>query len=498
MSYLTNGDQLYLKLGQRHNGGFHYATQWYFGFDPLPYQYAVHHTKQKNITLLAGIASGKTAMETASAAFDCMSIPYFRCLSTSVTAKQAELGFAMLQQWIEGNPKVERHIHDISLRPWPIVKFKNFSEWEFRTAGQNAKFIRGHEYDRILYDEAGLDYLGESVKTLRGRLRGTRPNGTKRMARMDVFTSPTDAPWLIERFNRGWKEHELFDQLYYLSFRIRTRMNTFLTEEQIALMEAEYSDDIIDVEMNGMFPDFGRAFLPRKQIISCTDMSLNDTVTLAMHPEDPKDVPKRGYNIVEHPRHGILKWERPVVPTGKYVMAGDPGTDNPPKNNAGVVTVFDVATNPARMVYFDWVSGNGSYMPFLSSFKYAMRKYKPSIKYLDTTGTQKAIDELAFEQMDMEVDPCNFTRDKDAALNSLSLGITNHEIAFPMIKGLDRQLSAYTKEDDRNKSFPKDITMTMAMAALAIRYASDNQEIHNSGKPNYSPSRRARGRRRRR
>jgi hypothetical protein len=498
MTYLTSGDQLYLNLAQRHKGGFHYATKWYINLTPLPYQYAVHHLTQKNSTLLAGIASGKTAGMTASALIDCISTPYFRCLSTSVTAKQAEIGFSMVQMWCDANPRLERHILDTSLRPWPIIKFKNYSEWEFRTAGQNAKFIRGYEYDRILYDEAGLDYIGESVKTLRGRLRGVRPDGTKRLSRMDVFTSPTDAPWLIERFYRGWKEHETYDPRYYLSFRIETRMNTYLTEEQIALMEAEYSDDIIDVEMRGMFPDFGHAFLPRKQIIACTNQALNDKVTLALHPEDPKENPKRGYRVDEHPRHGVTHWEFPSIPQHNYVMAGDPGTDNPPKNNAGVVMVFDVTKIPYEMAYFDWVHGNGSYMPFLESFKYALQKYRPKIKFLDTTGTQKGISELAFEQVNIEVDPCNFTRDKESALNSLSISITGQELSFPLIKGIDKQLSSYTKERDRDNGFPKDITMVMAMIALATRFVQTD-EIKNSAKPNYMPTRKTRyGRRRRR
>ena len=41
-----------------------------------------------------------------------------------------------------------------------MIKFKNFSEWEFRTAGLDARFIRGFEYDRINFDESGLDMVG--------------------------------------------------------------------------------------------------------------------------------------------------------------------------------------------------------------------------------------------------------------------------------------------------------------------------------------------------
>jgi hypothetical protein len=147
-----------------------------------------------NTSFVAGIATGKTNVVAACYLIDCISIPYFRALNTSITARRAELAFDMVMAWVEGNERLEHLIEKISLRPFPIIIFKNISEYEFRTAGTDARYIRGSEYDRIIYDEAGLDYNDISVKVLRGRLRGMRPSKEARMARMDVTTSPTDAP----------------------------------------------------------------------------------------------------------------------------------------------------------------------------------------------------------------------------------------------------------------------------------------------------------------
>ena len=94
---------------------------------------------------------------------DCLTIPNFRALNTSVTAKQAELPFEMVQPWLE-DEKLKHLVEDVSLRPYPTIKFKNGSFWIFRTAGKDGRFIRGMEFDRINYDEAGLDYGGETVK----------------------------------------------------------------------------------------------------------------------------------------------------------------------------------------------------------------------------------------------------------------------------------------------------------------------------------------------
>jgi len=228
--------------------------------EPLWYQFLFHQTTQPytvvipNVTFIAGIATGKTTAVAASYMIDCLSTPYFRALNTSVTAKQAELPFEMIQGWIESNPKLEHLIDNVQLRPYPTIFFKNRSEWIFRTAGKDARFIRGLEFDRIKLRRGGSDMNGEAIKVLRGRLRGNRPDGRTRMVRLDVTTSPTAAPWLEERFNRGWKENPDFDQDNFLSLRVSTYMNTRLTAQMIQLMEAEYSDDMIDVELKGMFP----------------------------------------------------------------------------------------------------------------------------------------------------------------------------------------------------------------------------------------------------
>lgn len=470
MSVLTDADKQYLYLARREVGGFHIATDWYFrGFIPLPYQYAYHHVPVANVTFLAGIAAGKTISSAASLCIDCISIPYFKALSTSVTAKQAELPFDFLTSWYESNPKLEHLIYDIKLRPWPIVYFQNFSEWEFRTAGADARFIRGHEYDRIVYDEAGLDGLGETAKVLRGRLRGRRPDGTIRMSRLDAITSPTDAQWLKERYYRGIKTHDTAQLDKYASLKIRTRDNTMLTEEQIGLMEAEYTPEMIAVEMDANFPDYGMSMFPTRHVTACTSQEIADNIYISMNPEE--GAPKAGYGWEEHPRYGVVRYEMPYDPRGVYVMAGDPGLDDPPRRNASVVCVARTDVTPNVVVYFDWVFSRGTYKPFLSSYKYAINKYRPAFKALDTTSTQKGLQELGFSDAGIETQGINFQRDKEAALNSLSLMISNHEIAWAPVRGIQRQVGSYTREND--KKIAQDIVMGLAMLALGCRYAPE-------------------------
>jgi hypothetical protein len=449
---LSSDERNLLEMAKRNVGGFHLATRWYFrGWDPLPYQYVWHHVPVGNTTVVAGVASGKTTMTAASYTIDCLTYPGFRALNASVTAKQAELAFTMVNGWMEENTRFEKHVKDIGLRPYPVIKFHNGSEFTFRTAGQGAQFIRGFEYDRINYDEPQLDPTDEAVRTLRGRLRGRRPDGSARMARLDCTGTPSYAVWLRERFEKGMRgsEYATPETLkYYWSLRISTYDNTRLTPEQIKLMEADYPPDLIEVELKGMWPDYGLSMFPIRHILACVDAQMNDEIDVALHPE--KGNPEAGYEMIEWPRVGEIKMEFPMDPRRVYIIAGDPGVDSPPKRNAGVVMVADITEPPMKkLVYFHWVPGQGSYHPFMNSYKYAVAKYRPVMRGIDATGPQKALDELGFQDFGLILDNLNFGALKEGMLNSLLVDITSHTWTMPRIQGVIQQLSTYRREDDK-------------------------------------------------
>jgi hypothetical protein len=486
---LSRADELMLVAARRESGGFHLASRWYLrGFEPLPYQYLWHHVPVKNTTLVAGVGTGKTTIVTASYAMDCLSLPGFKALNASVTANQAELAFQMFDQWRDGNPRLDKFVKDIVLRPYPIVEFTNGSSYQFRTAGQGARFIRGHEYDRANYDEAGLDLDGEAIRVLRGRLRGRRPDGSERMARLDVTGTPTASPWLMARYDRGeigGERNNPEDLKNYFSMRVATWDNTYLTEEQVELMKAEYPADLIDIEMGGNFPDYGLSMFPIGHLHACVDASMNDDMDEATHPEDDKLI-KPGWIQEEWPRVGCVHFEMPATQSGLYVIAGDPGTDSPPKRNAACIIVADVSERPWKIVYFHWIAGKGSYKPFLNSFKEAMSKYNPTLKGIDATGPQKALDELGFEQFGLVVDPLSFGQLKDAMLNSLLMTVTEHSMRSPLIQGLMAQMSTYKREmDTPTNAIPQDIVMTLAMLSYLIRFmnVAEKNDRHSGTRP---------------
>ena len=111
--------------------------------------------------------------------------------------------------------------------------------------------------------------------------------------------------------------------------------------------------------------------------------------------------------------------EFPIDPRGVYIVAGDPGVDGPPKRNCRRCDGGRCHGAPQKqLVYFHWVPGNGSYHPFMQSYKYAVQKYRPVMRGIDATGPQKALDELGFQDFGLVLDNLNFGALKDAMLNA--------------------------------------------------------------------------------
>jgi hypothetical protein len=507
MGYLTAGDKQMLPIALRENRCFHIACGWYFrGWQPLPYQYAIHQAVSPNLTEIWGVGAGKTVLETASMAIDCITTPWFRALTTSITAKQAELSYDVFMQWMQGNPHLEHLVIDMRKKPWPWVQFYNYAEWEWRTSGfgeQGAKLIRGDEFDRILRDEAGFDPVDDCIKVLRTRLRGKRPDGTPRMGRLDVVSTPTDVLWLRQRFERGIPGHHTFvlseNKIpMYLSSQVTTYQNTHLSKQDIEAMEAELSDEEIEVEMLGNWPTYGLARFPATHVRACIDYNLLNTAYEKIRPESGN--PAAGWDIQEHARHGVIKWEMPYTPDGIYIMAGDPGSGNFPERGSAPIGVLDISHNPWTLVYFEWVSGTGSITPFLERYDYARRKYRPMHKVLDTTGDQKWMQEIAFYRQSIETDGINFGADKKAMINVLQDTITSHDFRMPYIRGIERQLTSYDPDLDTKKNkIPQDIVMMMAMLMFVAQSATANQmtkETHDQY--NYNRHNRASYSRRRR
>jgi hypothetical protein len=485
MPILTNDDRQMFSLCLA--GRYDLFTQYYFnGWKPLANQYAEHYAPQPNVTLLGGVGSGKTAGKGKSFMAKAMTQPYYLGLNTSISAFQSKLMYEQLVPLIENSDLVKRFIADVKSRPYPLIETIFGSKIAFMTAGVEAQLIRGSEWDEINGDEFGYEKSEATIHALRGRLRGTRPNGIPRLARLTITTTPTEVPWLRQRFDAGWKGsgHPDYNRRRYLSLRSTLFDNTYIPAWQREEIMAGYTEEMIQQEIMAEFPDWGNTEFASRFIDGCENALMNDLMERLTNPiyEDENGnehcgTPVPGAAVVEMPRFGVTLWEMPYETGHVYVETGDPGTDSPPKRNAGVVMVWDVTTKPYQLVYFHWVSGNGSYQPWLSSFKYALAKYRPLYKGIDATGTQKAIDELVFEREGIPMDSVNFAHDKKGMLNALKLLMQNYELRFPVIRGMHNQLLGYRLPDD---DIAQDIVSCMMVFAALERFLPDSLSVQKT------------------
>lgn len=469
---ISQADRTILKMAARpETGGLSILAQWFFDTSVLRNQFVIHHAPQPNVLHVGGVGCGKTMGEMFDLTARALLIPYYKGLNTSITSSQAELPFNMLEGFIENNKKLDPFIEHISQRPYPTVTFTNGSEITFRTAGYEARNIRGFEFDHINFDEGGYEPKESTILYLRGRLRGRRPDGTPRLNRLTITTTPTDVPWLLQMWERGRPDEGAeYDPHRYLSLRSTTFDNTFLTKSQIDEIVNSYPDALIEQEIYAKFPDYGLTDFSRASIEQCEDVILNDEMILNTRGGDGRQ-PIHGWAFIEHPRHGITYWHEPMVPGRLYIGAGDPGSSSPPARNSPCVMVFDCTTDPYKLVFLHWIDGRGSILPFLASYKGAMDEYQPIYMGMDVTGSQKGMEEIAFEEHGISPDRINFQRDKLGMVNSLRYALGKRMVRFPFIKGLHTQLRAYKSAED--KKMAQDLIATFMQVAHLARMLPD-------------------------
>lgn len=470
MAHLDNSDLEIIKAASLNANIF---TEYYFGITLMDHQLAAIHAKQNSVLTLGGRGSGKTFGYAVGYMYLCAMIPDFRVLWVSNTSDQAAIGFFdIVRPLIMSSPRFHRFLPEglksLKKRPYPQVNIRipgldvPESSIVFRTAGDGGDSNRGSTVDAIHIDEGGLIYDDRVVTTLRPNMRGERYDGTPRLGRMTVSTTPTAAEWL-----RHWwesarnSEYAGYNPADYFAVKVRSDTNTHLTAEQLKAFRQDMTPEEMQVEIEADFPEYyGNEFSP-KLINDCQNNDLNRELEEMIANGQP------GADLMKVGRVGTLIYQKPVEEGHSYILSGDPGTGNPPFRNAGVIVVIDVTQKPYELVYFHWVGGDGDYRPFFRHYTWAYEYYKPSFSVFDATGTQRAMDQLYFEEKDIYVEGLSVTNEKPAMINNMKIIIQRGLFTMPFIEGLRLQLLNYRQ--DKDKKIPQDIVMCLMMAFWKMR-----------------------------
>jgi hypothetical protein len=114
-----------------------------------------------------------------------------------------------------------------------------------------------------------------------------------------------------------------------------------------------------------------------------------------------------------------------------------------------------------------WVYGYGTYDNFLTAYKYAYHKYRPTDALIDSTGTQKLWNEQVLLDRGIIAAGMNFSGDKKGMLVAAMRLVERQLIRWPYIQGIRGQLLTYKLAED-NK-LPQDLVAVLMMAAYHLR-----------------------------
>lgn len=462
------------------------------------WQKSVHLASQTDIIVIGGFGSGKTAGIGMSAFVWCMTtFPDFKFLNAAPTAKQAKLMYEYILKTAKGT-RAEDFIFSAPESPYPTIDIKFWigetlveNTLEFMSIADDANNILGWEGDWLNIDESFLiDDLEYVMSIVGSRVRGSI-QGRERLGRISQITNSHDNEY-------GWYLWDLAisSPEDNLSIVVSSRHNKNVTLKQLARMLARIPVDERERYVDGLRPEGRGNYFSKESIHKCESAEYGQQIRHMME-DDP------AYILTAVSGAGVIYMQTPYIKGHIYVVIGDPGTDNAPKRNSPVLSVWDCTdfpAQPASLVSFWWGSGNGSITPFAGMLLRYMLTYKPVKIGIDSTGPQKTSAEILniyfksdrIDNQDilkwlgnevdktkpirmpksMHIDGMDFSGSKKSSY--LVIGrvfLEAMKLIWPKdIAGIRSQLSNYDPMKDKagQPKIPQDIVSVICMAAYAI------------------------------
>lgn len=447
---------------------------------PKYFNYVAHGMVNHNT------GSGKTSGAAMSYAAWAATTPNFQYMNLAPTAWQSTLQYREILTLAADRP-FEKFIWKYAERPYPRITLKNDHIGEstmwFMSAADDAERIQGINLDAANLDECGVLVDGTWLLTmLVTRLRGTAPlpsGGFRpRLKRLSTITANYDfaPPWYWSRMDMMFEYPE-----HFLSMIVQSSTN--LSDEDIKDYKMIIPKDKWETVLEGKKPEGEGIHFSIGTVTGCENWSSNRH---AQYNILEKEIPTPEWDYRETTGAGCVHYEEPSeFRSGRqYLLVGDPGKDNPPNRNSGVIMCFDTSdfpNHPAKLVYFDWVAGNGSYDPFIISYSHAWNKYKPYDALIDSTGTQSLWNEQILFDRGIWATGMNFSTQKKGMLVSAMRQAERHLFEWPYIQGIRSQLLAYDITDD--EKLPQDIVATLMMTAYYLRQFLFEEASQNATVP---------------
>jgi hypothetical protein len=464
----------------RDNGD--YPTFFYnHGVLALPWHKKAFHAPQPESTIVGGFGSGKTFYIALSLMALAAMLPGFQGYAVAPLMDQAMQTYRLIKQIGEDTPWMKRWVTRTSEYRNPGFTLQNDFIGESKigilSIESDPQKVLTLEGDVIFLDQAEkFQNLDEITRALGSRLRGT-VRGRNRLGRLCYLANSSDNDEFWYRFDLAE-----VDPKTYFSLKISSSDNTALSKKDLTMMAKRVGGTEKDIaqHMDGERPEGQGEKFSKETIERATDESLNETMKYVLETRkilkdsDPLLPWYSGFIVEEAARTGVFHWEMPPDHKSKrvYLTVGDPGMGIPPYRNAPCIMVWDITDfpkKPAVMRAFNWIFGNGNYWPFVNTYiDYVHRYHCKARNAFDATGTQKAFDQLIFEQEKLITTPMDMSgmNSKAASLNALLLFMQRGIMKMPRIAGIRLQLSRYKLPDSQ---LAQDTVMVLAMTASYLR-----------------------------
>jgi hypothetical protein len=283
-----------------------------------------------------------------------------------------------------------------------------------------------------------------------------------------MTSSPKGKTWLFDRWKKGDANYVGSSPSKYLSMRARTTDNIHLRKEDIEDLQRDYTERMIQQELEGVFLDSDHSVFPYEHVMSTCDMerpevrALQEQIEKWLHAQNLKRYDE------------IIYYALPPEPDHMYLNSWDLGK-RPTKTgrNAMVGCVVDITKKPWRLVGFRYAPGAkfGIATEWIKEWHYYYSQGTASVEtVIDATGKGDVINENLEEEERIQVEGIQYSGvSKPQLVHSLQLALEKQWLVMPFIRRAVDQLQSYELPDDK---IAQDIVMTLAQAAFRARQRS--------------------------
>jgi hypothetical protein len=464
------------------------------GFIFFPWQLQVVQAVQPTRIVIGGYGGGKSVGSLVEMLINAATLPGFVGLCLAPYALQSQDLYKKALNLIKGTIYEEKFLLHAVRRPYGNIVIGNNLVGEnhlhFISILDDPEKVKTLEADAALIDQTEqFDDLSATTEgalpMITSRLRGfDMRTGRERLAESTWVANATDNPELWELASRAQE-----DPANYLFVQPSTYENLMLTSKQINNFERQFGRTAEEaaVHLRGEQPMGSGDHFSRETLEKCHSEELDWMMEMGLQSGDAR------YLRVEARGAGVHRWEIPAASDGMYMVAADPGWDNPPKRNSAAICVMRVdgfPKKPASLAAFHWVFGNNRPDPWMEAFLYYVEKYNAMGRCIyDATGAQRGYARLT----DKLADTMAWQLDMGAAnkgtyLTMLKLFMSRGMIQLPRIPAITQQLSKY--EDPEPKKLRQDLVMMLVTAAAWLERPYKEgiqQEIEEHTDPYYDP-----------